>query len=137
MSVIFFMYIIKVEAELVELEDEDKAEFLESLGVTIDTCGLRALVREAYDILNLQTYFTSGETETKAWTIKKGWTAPKAAGVIHGDFERGFIRAETMSYSDLVELGSEQEVKSKGLLRSEGKDYVVNEGDVMLFRFNV
>lgn len=110
---------------------------MESLGVTIDTCGLRALVREAYDILNLQTYFTSGETETKAWTIKKGWTAPKAAGVIHGDFERGFIRAETMSYSDLAELGSEQEVKSKGLLRSEGKDYVVNEGDVMLFRFNV
>jgi len=127
----------QVEAELVELEAEDKAEFIESLGVTIDDCGLRALVREAYDLLNLQTYFTSGETETKAWTIKKGWTAPQAAGVIHGDFERGFIRAETMAYDDLVEYGNEAEVKGKGLLKSEGKDYIVKEGDVMLFRFNV
>lgn len=127
----------QVEAELVELEAEDRNDFLESLGVTIDDCGLRALVREAYDILNLQTYYTSGETETRAWTIKKGWTAPKAAGVIHGDFERGFIRAETMSYEDLVECGSESEAKAKGLLRSEGKDYVVEEGDVILFRFNV
>ena len=127
----------QVEAELVELEAEDKAEFIESLGVTIDDCGLRALVREAYDLLNLQTYFTSGETETKAWTIKKGWTAPQAAGVIHGDFERGFIRAETMAYDDLVEYGNEAEVKAKGLLKSEGKDYIVKEGDVMLFRFNV
>lgn len=127
----------QVEAELVELEDEDRADFLESLGVTLNDCGLRALVREAYDILQLQTYYTSGETETKAWTIKKGWTAPKAAGVIHGDFERGFIRAETMSYDDLVECGSETEAKTKGLLRSEGKEYVVQEGDVILFRFNV
>jgi len=127
----------QVEAELVELEAEDKAEFIESLGVTIDDCGLRALVREAYDLLNLQTYFTSGETETKAWTIKKGWTAPQAAGVIHGDFERGFIRVETMAYDDLVEYGNEAEVKAKGLLKSEGKDYIVKEGDVMLFRFNV
>lgn len=127
----------QVEAELVELENADRDEFLESLGVTIDSCGLRALVREAYDLLQLQTYFTSGETETKAWTIKTGWKAPQAAGVIHGDFERGFIRAETMAYEDLVELGSEAEVKAKGLLRSEGKEYVVNEGDVMLFRFNV
>ena len=127
----------QVEAELVELDDEDKTEFLDSLGVSIESCGLRALVREAYDLLNLQTYFTSGETETKAWTIKKGWKAPQAAGVIHGDFERGFIRAETMSYGDLSTLGSEAEVKAKGLLRSEGKEYVVQEGDVMLFRFNV
>jgi len=127
----------QVEAELVELEDEDRTEFLESLGVTLEDCGLRALVREAYDILELQTYYTSGQTETKAWTIKKGWTAPKAAGVIHGDFERGFIRAETMSYDDLVECGSETECKTKGLLRSEGKDYIVQEGDVILFRFNV
>lgn len=127
----------QVEAELVELEAEDRADFLESLGVTINDCGLRALVREVYDILQLQTYYTSGETETRAWTIKRGWTAPKAAGVIHGDFEKGFIRAETMSYDDLVEFGSETACKDNGKLRSEGKDYVVQEGDVILFRFNV
>lgn len=127
----------QVEAELVELEPEDKNEFLEALGVTIDDCGLRALVREAYDVLELQTYYTSGPTESRAWTIKKGWTAPKAAGVIHGDFERGFIRAETISYDDLVECGSEAEAKSRGLLRSEGKEYVVRDSDVILFRFNV
>lgn len=127
----------QVEAELVELDPDDRIDFLASLGVTIDDCGLRALVREVYDILNLQTYYTSGETETRAWTIQKGWTAPKAAGVIHGDFERGFIRAETVSYEDLVQCGSEAEAKAKGLLRSEGKDYRVQEGDVILFRFNV
>lgn len=127
----------QVEAELVELEAEDRVDFLESLGVTINDCGLRALVREVYDILQLQTYYTSGETETRAWTIKKGWTAPKAAGVIHGDFEKGFIRAETISYDDLVEAGSEAACKETGKLRSEGKDYVVQEGDVILFRFNV
>lgn len=127
----------QVEAELVDLEPEDKVDFLDALGVSIDNCGLRALVREAYDILELQTYYTSGPTETRAWTIKKGWTAPKAAGVIHGDFERGFIRAETMSYIDLVECGSEAECKNKGKLRSEGKDYVVQPDDVILFRFNV
>jgi len=127
----------QVEAELVELEPEDRDDFLASLGVTIEDCGLRALVRAAYDILELQTYFTSGETETRAWTIKKGWTAPKAAGVIHGDFERGFIRAETMSYNDLVECGSEAVAKTKGKVRSEGKEYIVAEGDVILFRFNV
>merc|ERR1712157_236850 len=127
----------QVEAELVELDTEDKIEFLEALGVTLDDCGLRALVREAYEMLQLQTYFTSGPTETRAWTIQKGWTAPKAAGVIHGDFERGFIRAETISYNDLLECGSETAAKSKGLMRSEGKDYIVREGDVMLFRFNV
>ena len=127
----------QVEAELVELEPEDRDDFLASLGVTIEDCGLRALVRAAYDILELQTYFTSGETETRAWTIQKGWTAPKAAGVIHGDFERGFIRAETMSYNDLVECGSEAVAKTKGKVRSEGKEYIVAEGDVILFRFNV
>eukprot|EP00592_Proboscia_alata_P007996 CAMPEP_0194354324 /NCGR_PEP_ID=MMETSP0174-20130528/2506_1 /TAXON_ID=216777 /ORGANISM="Proboscia alata, Strain PI-D3" /LENGTH=412 /DNA_ID=CAMNT_0039123239 /DNA_START=121 /DNA_END=1359 /DNA_ORIENTATION=+ len=127
----------QVESELVELADEDRDEFLEALGVELENCGLRALVREAYDILELQTYYTSGETETKAWTIRKGWTAPQAAGVIHNDFEKGFIRAETMSYSDLVECGSEAEVKIAGKLRSEGKEYVVQEDDVMLFRFNV
>lgn len=127
----------QVEAELVELEDDDRADFLDSLGVTLENCGLRALVREAYDILKLQTYYTSGPTETRAWTIRKGWKAPQAAGVIHNDFERGFIRAETISYEDLVEAGSEAEAKAKGKLRSEGKDYEVQEGDVILFRFNV
>lgn len=127
----------QVEAELIELEQEDKDEFLESLGVSEENCGLRALVRDAYDILQLQTYYTSGPTETRAWTIKKGWTAPKAAGVIHNDFERGFIKAETVSYDDLVEAGSEKTAKEKGLMRQEGKEYVVAEGDVILFRFNV
>jgi GTP-binding protein YchF len=127
----------QVEAELVELEDDEREDFLDSLGVTLENCGLRALVREAYDILQLQTYYTSGPTETRAWTIRRGWKAPQAAGVIHNDFERGFIRAETISYEHLVEAGSEAAAKSKGLLRSEGKDYVVQEGDVILFRFNV
>ncbi|KAG7364462.1 GTP-binding protein YchF [Nitzschia inconspicua] len=127
----------QVEAELVDLEAEDREEFLQSLGVTLETCGLRALIREAYDLLQLQTYYTSGPKETRAWTIRKGWTAPKAAGVIHSDFERGFIRAETISYDDLIECGSEGNAKSKGLLRSEGKDYVVQDSDVILFRFNV
>ena len=103
----------------------------------MDNTGLRILVREAYDLLGLQTYYTSGPKESRAWTIKKGWKAPQAAGVIHNDFERGFIRAETISYDHLIECGSEQEAKSKGLLRSEGKEYVVQEGDVILFRFNV
>jgi ribosome-binding ATPase len=87
--------------------------------------------------VGLQTYYTSGPTESRAWTIRKGWKAPKAAGVIHNDFERGFIRAETISYQDLVDSGSEQEAKKRGQLRSEGKEYVVQDGDVILFRFNV
>lgn len=127
----------QVEAELVDLSVGDRTDFLESLGVKLEDTGLRKLVREAYDILGLQTYYTSGPTETRAWTIRKGWTAPKAAGVIHNDFERGFIRAETVSYDDLVACGSEIEAKNKGKLRSEGKDYIVQEGDVILFRFNV
>ena len=127
----------QVEAELVDLSDEDRADFLGSLGVTLDGTGLRQLVRQAYDMLGLQTYYTSGPTETRAWTIRKGWKAPKAAGVIHNDFERGFIRAETISYQDLVDTGSELEAKKRGLLRSEGKEYVVEDGDVILFRFNV
>lgn len=127
----------QVESELVDLDPADREAFLESLGVTLEDTGLRKLVKEAYDILGLQTYYTSGPKETRAWTIHKGWTAPKAAGVIHNDFERGFIRAETISYNDLVTCGSEGEAKSKGLLRSEGRDYVVQEGDVILFRFNV
>lgn len=125
----------QVEAELVELPEEDRAEFLASLGATEG--GLKSLVRATYDLLGLQTYFTTGPKETRAWTIVKGMTAPQAAGVIHSDFERGFIRAETVAYKDLAEYGSMAACKEKGLVRSEGKEYVVNEGDVMLFRFNV
>jgi len=127
----------QVEAELVDLDEEDRLDFLESLNVGIDDCGLRRVIKEAYDILNLQTYFTSGPTETRAWTIGRGWKAPQAAGVIHGDFERGFIKAETITYDELVQCGSEAEVKKQGKLRLEGKEYVVQEGDVILFRFNV
>jgi ribosome-binding ATPase len=125
----------QVEAELVELPEEDRAEFLESLGV--EEGGLRSLIRATYDLLGLQTYFTTGPQETRAWTIDKGILAPQAAGVIHTDFERGFIRAETVAYPDLVTHGSMAAAKSKGLVRSEGKEYVVKDGDVMLFLFNV
>jgi GTP-binding protein YchF len=125
----------QVESELIELSEDDRQEFLESLGVKEG--GLQSLIRETYDLLGLQTYFTTGPKETRAWTIKKGMTAPQAAGVIHSDFERGFIRAETVAYKDLVENGSMSAAKEKGLVRSEGKEYVVAEGDVMLFRFNV
>ena len=99
--------------------------------------GLDRVINAGYQLLNLETYFTVGPKEARAWTIKEGTSAPKAAGVIHNDFERGFIRAETISYDDLVACGSESEAKSKGKLRSEGKEYVVQEGDVILFRFNV
>ncbi|MUL35535.1 redox-regulated ATPase YchF [Gloeocapsopsis dulcis] len=125
----------QVEAELVELPEEDKAEFLASLGV--EEGGLKSLIRATYELLGLRTYFTSGPKETRAWTIHAGMSAPQAAGVIHSDFERGFIRAETVAYKDLVATGSMNAAKEKGLVRSEGKDYVVQEGDVMLFRFNV
>lgn len=125
----------QVEAELVELPDEDRAEFLESLGV--EEGGLRSLIRATYDLLGLQTYFTTGPQETRAWTIDKGILAPQAAGVIHTDFERGFIRAETVAYPDLVTHGTMAAAKAKGLVRSEGKEYIVKDGDVMLFLFNV
>jgi len=125
----------QVEAELVELSAEERADFLESLGVTEG--GLQSLIRATYDLLGLRTYFTTGPKETRAWTIKAGMVAPQAAGVIHTDFERGFIRAETVAYQDLVTAGSMGSAKEKGLVRSEGKEYVVQEGDVMLFRFNV
>jgi len=127
----------QVEAELAGLSNDEREEFLKELGASDEACGLKALVRVAYDTLGLQTYFTSGPTETKAWTILKGMTAPQAAGVIHSDFEKGFIRAETMSYDHLIKAGSEKAVKESGALRSEGKDYVMQEGDVVLFRFNV
>lgn len=125
----------QVESELTELPSEERIEFLTSLGV--DESGLGNLIRATYNLLGLRTYFTSGEKETKAWTIHAGMTAPQAAGVIHSDFEKGFIRAETVAYDDFVAAGSLSAAREKGLLRSEGKDYVVQEGDVMLFRFNV
>ncbi|MGD1712477.1 redox-regulated ATPase YchF [Dapis sp. BLCC M172] len=125
----------QVESELIELPDEERADYLESLGV--EEGGLKSLIKATYELLGLRTYFTTGEKETKAWTIKAGMLAPQAAGVIHTDFERGFIRAETIAYEDLVASGSMTAAKEKGLLRSEGKDYLVKEGDVMLFRFNV
>ena len=127
----------QVEAELANLDDEERAMFLEELGVSDpSSVGFEALVPSAYDLLGLQTYFTAGPQETRAWTIRKGMKAPQAAGVIHGDFERGFIRAETIGYDDLITSGSEKVAKEAGLMRSEGKDYVVQEGDVMLFRHN-
>jgi GTP-binding protein YchF len=125
----------QVESELIELPQEERSEFLSSLGV--EEGGLKSLISATYTLLGLRTYFTTGEKETRAWTIKQGMSAPQAAGVIHTDFERGFIRAETVAYNDLVAAGSMNAAKDKGLVRSEGKDYIVNEGDVMLFRFNV
>ncbi|MBC7822723.1 MAG: redox-regulated ATPase YchF [Candidatus Parcubacteria bacterium] len=125
----------QVEAELVELSEDDRLDFLASLGV--EEGGLKSLIRATYELLGLRTYFTTGPKETRAWTIHAGMTAPQAAGVIHTDFERGFIRAETVAYKDLTTTGSMGAAKEKGLVRSEGKEYVVQEGDVMLFRFNV
>jgi len=127
----------QVESELAALDKAEREEFLADLGVSDESTGLKALIRAAYELLNLQTYFTSGPTETRAWTIVKGMRAPQAAGVIHSDFERGFIRAETIGYKELLEKGSEKVAKEAGLMRSEGKEYIVQEGDVMLFRFNV
>ena len=125
----------QVESELIELELQDKIDYLAGLGV--EEGGLSSLIRSTYKLLGLKTYFTTGEKETKAWTIKDGMTAPQAAGVIHTDFEKGFIRAQTISYKKLLDSGSIANAKSKGLLRSEGKDYIVKEGDVMEFLFNV
>ena len=125
----------QVESELVELSEEERIDFLQSLGV--EEGGLKSLIRATYELLGLRTYLTTGPQETRAWTIQAGMKAPQAAGVIHSDFERGFIRAETVAFEDLVACGSQQAAKEKGLVRSEGKEYVVQEGDVMLFRFNV
>lgn len=125
----------KIESELVELEGADKKEMLESLGLKED--GLSRLIREAYRLLGLRTYFTAGEQEVRAWTFHEGWKAPECAGVIHTDFQKGFIKAEVYSYDDLVKHGSEGEIKAKGLMRLEGKEYVVRDGDIMHFRFNV
>lgn len=125
----------QMEAEISQLEPSERGEFLASMG--IKEPGLNRLIREAYALLNLITYFTAGEKEVRAWTIRKGTKAPGAAGVIHSDFERGFIRAETYHYNDLLNYKSESAVKEAGKYRSEGKEYVVNDGDIMLFRFNV
>jgi len=125
----------KIEAELAELPPEDRADFLASLG--LESAGLDRLIRAGYHLMGLQTYFTAGEQEVRAWTIHQGDTAPVAAGVIHTDFERGFIRGETVGYDDFVTTGGWKGAKEKGVVRSEGKEYVVKDGDVMLFRFNV
>jgi GTP-binding protein YchF len=124
----------QLEAEIAALSEDEQAEFLETVG--LQEPGLVKLIHAGYDLLGLQTYFTVGPKEARAWTIQKGWTAPQAAGVIHGDFEKGFIRAETISYDDFITYGGEQGAKEAGKMRLEGKDYVVREGDVMHFRFN-
>jgi GTP-binding protein YchF len=125
----------QIESDLVDLSPEEAKEFLVSLGV--QESGVGALIRSTYHLLGLRTYFTAGEKEARAWTIHAGDTAPKAAGVIHSDFERGFIKAETVAYKDLVECGSIAVARERGLYRMEGKEYVVEDGDVMLFKFNV
>ncbi len=124
----------KVEAELAELAPEDRAEFLESLGLT--ESGLDRLAHAAYHLLGLQSYFTAGEKEVRAWTVHRGDKAPAAAGAIHSDFEKGFIRAETVAYGDFVRVGGWKPAREQGLSRAEGKEYVVQDGDVMLFRFS-
>ena len=125
----------KIEAELSELPPDDRADFLASLG--LESAGLDRLIRAGYHLLGLQTYFTAGEKEVRAWTIHRGDTAPQSAGVIHTDFEKGFIRAETVGYGEFVGTGGWKGAKERGVVRSEGKEYVVQDGDVMLFRFNV
>ena len=124
----------KVESELMDLDDEEATELLQSLGQ--DESGLDQLARVGFDTLGLQTFLTAGPKESRAWTIRKGWKAPQAAGVIHTDFEKGFIKAEVVSFDDLVEAGSIAEARAKGKARIEGKDYVMQDGDVVEFRFN-
>lgn len=130
-----FVVCAKIEEEIAELDDDEKKEFLSDLGC--ETSGLDRLIAASYKLLGLISYLTAGEPEVRAWTIKNGTKAPQAAGKIHSDFERGFIRAETVSYDDLINLGSVAAAREQGLVRSEGKDYVVKDGDVILFRFNV
>lgn len=125
----------KIEEELIGLSDDEAKEMLESMG--IDESGLDKIIKTAFSKLNLISYFTAGVIEVRAWTITKGWKAPKAASVIHNDFEKGFIRAEVISYDDYIECGGESKAKELGKMRLEGKDYIVNDGDVMHFRFNV
>jgi len=129
------MLCAKIESELVELEDSDKKEMLQALGIY--ESGLDKLIKATYHLLGLATYFTVGSDEVKAWTFRNGMKAPECAGIIHSDFERGFIRAEVMSYTDLVECGNETKVKEAGKMRLEGKEYVMKDGDICHFRFNV
>lgn len=126
---------VKIEEDLASLDGEDKKEMLEALG--LKESGLDKVIKASYDLLGLMSFLTAGEPEVRAWTIKKGTKAPQAAGKIHTDIERGFIRAEVVSYDDLMKLGSMNAVKEKGLVRSEGKDYVMQDGDIVLFKFNV
>ena len=130
-----FVICAQIEQEMAELDDEERAMFLEELG--LEEFGLEKLIRASYSILGLISYLTAGEDETRAWTIIKGTKAPQAAGKIHTDFERGFIRAEVVNYQDLLDCGSLSAAKEKGIVGLEGKDYIVKDGDVMLFRFNV
>lgn len=125
----------QIEAELSELDSEDKVAYLDDLG--LDAAGLDRLVQRSYTLLNLKTFFTAGEKEVRAWTFKEGMRAPECAGIIHTDFQRGFIRAETMTFDDLVSYGSMLKVKEAGKMRLEGKEYVVKDGDILLFRFNL
>ena len=125
----------KLESEIVELEDEERAEFLADMGM--DEPGLDKVIRAGYELLGLQTYFTAGVKEVRAWTVKIGATAPEAAAVIHTDFQKGFIRAEVISYDDFIAYKGEQGAKDAGRWRLEGKDYIVQDGDVIHFRFNV
>ena len=130
-----FVVSAEIEQELSELEDDEKKAFLEDLGV--EKSGLEKLIVACYDLLGLMSFLTAGPKESRAWTIKKGTKAPQAAGKIHSDFERGFIRAEVVNYDNLIACGGYNQAKEKGLVRSEGKEYVVQDGDVILFRFNV
>ncbi|MDE6701450.1 MAG: DUF933 domain-containing protein, partial [Acetatifactor sp.] len=130
-----FVICAQIEQEIAELEDDEKAMFLEDLG--IEKSGLDKLIAASYQLLGLMSFLTAGEDETRAWTIKIGTKAPQAAGKIHSDFERGFIKAEVVNYKDLLEQGSLAAAREKGLVGMEGKDYVVKDGDVILFRFNV
>ena len=130
-----FVVCAQIEQEIAELDDDEKKMFLEDLG--LKESGLEKLIKASYHILGLISYLTAGEPEVRAWTITRGTKAPQAAGKIHTDFERGFIRAEVVSYDDLIACGSHNAAKEKGLIRLEGKDYVVQDGDIMLFRFNV
>ena len=130
-----FVVCAEIEAEISELDDDEKKMFLEDLG--LEESGLEKLIKASYKLLGLISYLTAGEPEVRAWTITEGTKAPQAAGKIHSDFERGFIREEVVSYDDLIACGSQTAAKEKGLIRLEGKDYVVKDGDIMLFRFNV
>jgi ribosome-binding ATPase YchF (GTP1/OBG family) len=130
-----FVVCAQIEEEISELDDDEKQMFLEDMG--LKESGLDKLIRASYSLLGLMSFLTAGEKETRAWTIRKGTKAPQAAGKIHSDFERGFIRAEVVNYRDLLDAGSLTAAREKGIVRLEGKEYVVQDGDVILFRFNV